>query len=641
MKGNMIEAIEKFVDEDAFNEIDIHFAALMKKLSGDACSDGLVLAAALLSNFTTGKKNTCFDLRAWSGRKLSDFFSDARQDLKKKLSAVEFPGDAAEWEREILMSPVSGKADSQSLVKTPLVIDVASRLYLHRYWDYERRLAEAICGFAGSKAARTPRKWRKMLDGYFEEQKTKNPKWQVDEWQKLAVLVCLGNRFSVVSGGPGTGKTTIVAAVISILLEESMEAGQGIEIAVCAPTGKAAVRIQESLRRNLSGKAAGTAGLEAKTIHRLLGYIPDSPFFRHNADNPLTADIVVVDEASMVSLPLMSKLFNAIKPQASVIMLGDRDQLASVESGAVFADICRAANINRFSESFAGEYAEFAGVEMELPRTASRKILTDSAVGLRKSFRFPDDRGIAKVSGFVRQGRADEVFEELEKGWKDIVFPGLPEKKNLKERLKAAISGTSYWNFHAEDTVEKAYEKFCSFRILCSNRKGVYGVETINRIVIDLLMEKDDGRIPEGAKFFRGRPIIITENDYVLRLFNGDTGIIWSSGNGAEDDEGGELRAYFPPMEAGKPFISFPVSRLPAYETAYAMTVHKAQGSGFGNVLLILSDKYSPTMKRELVYTGITRTEKAVEIWAGRDVFSRAIVEETSRNSGLMDALSR
>jgi exodeoxyribonuclease V alpha subunit len=639
-------------DQNIFNEIDFHFAKLMCELSGKESSDTLFLSSILASNITLESRHICIDLTKHAGQNLWEYLNEPDEDYKSVLEDITLPENVETWKKDLLSMPVVGTAESQDKKKTPLVIDSKNRLYIFRYWDYERRLAEIIKAKAVVKELAEPARWGRMFAEYSKEQKEKHPAtWQGDGWQTLAVFLALRNRFSVISGGPGTGKTTIASAVLSLILENAEAENKNVEIAVCAPTGKAAVRIQESLLKNLSSKIINPSKIiEAKTIHRLLGYIPESPYFRHNAKNPLPADVVVVDESSMVSLPNMAKLFKALRPDAKLILLGDQHQLASVESGAILADICATADTNRFTKEFMQEFAKFAKPAVKFETLMSPHNMADTAISLETNHRFSNEKGIANISRLVNEGNAAQALASLnenKKEWDDIIKIPLPSKselkkdfnKEFKKALVAIIKESSYLSFHKEKTVSEAYSKFNEFRILCSNRKGNYGIKRINLLLLEILGEAGGVHDSGRTSHFKGQPIIVTENDYALKLFNGDTGIIWNGEDEASDDS--ELRAYFPKTGTEEEFISFPISRLPVHETAYAMTVHKAQGSGFKEILLILPEEYNPVLTRELVYTGITRAKEKVTMMLNDKVFIMAVNAQIERSSGLQDLLKR
>jgi exodeoxyribonuclease V alpha subunit len=481
------------------------------------------------------------------------------------------------WEKAFTKNrAIGGPADGR-----PLVLDNAGRLYLRRYWEYEKALAEAILLRCDS-------------------QKPANPR--TGDLQELAIETALARRFVVISGGPGTGKTTTVLKILERML--SQPGGENLRIALAAPTGKAAARLQETL---LAGGANGVRQdrlpKSASTLHRLLGSRRNSVYFRHNAKNPLPVDLVVVDEASMVPLTVMAKLFAALPHRANVILLGDRDQLSSVEPGAVLGDIARAAS----------EPGPLQG----------------SLVVLDKNYRFGNESNIFALCNAVREGEIERALKILNSGERpDVISGRTPPPLQVTERLRQrVIAGYSAY-LRAPDPAE-ALKEFKKFRVLCALRTGPYGVESLNRTIEKILREE---RLVTGTQnTYAGMPILITQNDYQLRLYNGDIGIL------LPDPTNGSLLAWFIGEDGG--IRRVPPARLPEYEPAFVMTVHKSQGSEFDNVLLILPDKESPVLTRELIYTGLTRARSRVEVWFQESVLRAAIARTIQRGSGLRDRL--
>ena len=481
------------------------------------------------------------------------------------------------WEKAFTKNrAIGGPADGR-----PLVLDNAGRLYLRRYWEYEKALAEAILLRCDS-------------------QKPANPR--TGDLQELAIETALARRFVVISGGPGTGKTTTVLKILERML--SQPGGENLRIALAAPTGKAAARLQETL---LAGGANGVRQdrlpKSASTLHRLLGSRRNSVYFRHNAKNPLPVDLVVVDEASMVPLTMMAKLFAALPHRANVILLGDRDQLSSVEPGAVLGDIARAAS----------EPGPLQG----------------SLVVLDKNYRFGNESNIFALCNAVREGEIERALKILNSGERpDVISGRTPPPVQVTERLRQrVIAGYSAY-LRAPDPAE-ALKEFKKFRVLCALRTGPYGVESLNRTIEKILREE---RLVTGTQTtYAGMPILITQNDYQLRLYNGDIGIL------LPDPADGSLLAWFIGEDGG--IRRVPPARLPEYEPAFVMTVHKSQGSEFDNVLLILPDKESPVLTRELIYTGLTRARSRVEVWFQESVLRAAIARTIQRGSGLRDRL--
>jgi exodeoxyribonuclease V alpha subunit len=410
----------------------------------------------------------------------------------------------------------------------------------------------------------------------------------------------VNNHLTVITGGPGTGKTRTVTEILRQLLGQPR--GEQLRIALAAPTGKAAARLTEAIRpiRN---------DIEAMTIHRLLGYRPGSPYFRHDASNPLDVNVLIVDEASMIDLALMAKLVAAVPADARLVLLGDRDQLASVEAGSVLADICAAAD-----------------------NAAPNGPLFGTVVALRRNYRFAESSGIFRVSTAINSGDADAAIAAFnEKVDQEAKWQPLPSSTKLASALRDHVVGGFRSYLETKDP-EEALARLQQFRILCALRHGPFGAENLNALAEQILA---DARLLEPrATWYAGQPITITRNDYNLALFNGDSGIILP-----DLEAGGELRAFF--VSAQNRIRRFLPSRLPAHETGFAMTVHKSQGSEFETVLLVLPEKDAPLLTRELLYTGVTRARKRVEVWAVEETLRAAIGRRIQRTSGLQDALRK
>ena len=485
----------------------------------------------------------------------------------------------------------------------PLILDAAGRLYLYRYFRYETLLAQGIRDRAVTEiGSDEDAALAVSLDRYFGPDETGG------DHQRLAALRAIRQRFSVISGGPGTGKTTTVVRILALLLEQP--GGARFRIALAAPTGKAAARLASSIA---SLRAAMPCTEEVKrsipeqvtTIHRLLGTIPGSTGFRHNERSPLPYDVVIVDEASMVDLPLMTALVTALQPQAPLILIGDRDQLASVEAGAVLGDICRAA---------------------ETPGSAVDGCVTV----LDRNYRFGDGSGIAALSRAVNAGDDCEALRLLT-GQGNVDSIGL-ESSPTRESMKMRLSGPVLDGFRAFLEARNPAEAlllFDRFRILCALREGPWGASGVNHAVEALLHEA--GLIRTDSIFYRGRPVLVTENDYAHKLFNGDTGII------LPDPDSGMLKAFFIGHDGS--LRGIPPEFLPAHETAFAMTIHKSQGSEFDRVLMILPPEDKALLTRELIYTGITRARHSVSLWSDGTLFSNTVGRRIERRSGLREML--
>lgn len=596
-----------------FSALDVHFADFMEKVSGMP-SPSLWLAAALVSRSTT-EGHICLDLAAVAGEKLFE------------------PGEVTEtvvcpeihvWKKELLKSEVVGRPGEYK----PLILDNKDRLYLFRYWDYQERLAHLIRCRVDEKDA--PVNMPLLKEGLFKAFPS-HREGEVD-WQKVAACAAVFRKFLVISGGPGTGKTTTVAKIMALLLEQNSPGR--VRIAFVSPTGKGASRLQQAIKDVKSAldfpeDIKSAIPEEASTIHRLLGSIPDSPYFRYHAGKKLPLDVLVVDEASMVDLALMSKLIQALPVEARLILLGDRDQLASVEAGAVLGDICGAGRLNRFSSHFCEKVGQATGHKI-CPDKAGGPAIKDCIVELNRNYRFGPESGIAALSHAVNAGKAHIAEVSLKEGpYRDITWVDLPRPEMLRGALRRGILGEYRSGLRATDPQE-VFQHFERFRILCSLREGPYGVSAVNRMIQNMLRQEKWIR-PEG-RWYRGQPLMVTKNDYHLKLYNGDIGVILQ-----DVPPGKDLRAFFQAPDGT--IRKFHPGRLPEHETVYAMTVHKSQGSEFDRVLLLLPDRDSPVLTRELLYTGITRARKSVEIWGRIPVFEQAVSRRTQRASGLRDLL--
>ncbi len=529
-----------------------------------------------------------------------------------------------EWLDAVRASPVVGQPGERQ----PLIIDRRGRLYLYRYWQYEQRLANDLRRRA--KEASTgvnEAQLRTDLDRLFP----RHPALNGPDWQKVAAAVAALKRVCVISGGPGTGKTSTVLKVLALLTGQSE---RPLRIALAAPTGKAAARMQESIRAakpglGLTPEQAAQIPEEASTLHRLLGSRPDSVYFRYNADNPLPLDVLVVDEVSMVGLALLAKTVDALLPSTRLILLGDKDQLASVDAGAVLGDLCTGAG--RFSPEFQARLAALTGET--LPRgKESPSPLVDAIVLLRHSYRFGADSGIGALAQAVNRGRSADASALLE-GRADIDWHTLADAEALPEQLAEPVA-TGFTPYLAAVQAGAApaavFEQFNRFRVLVALRKGPFGVEALNQLCEEVLHHR--GLIDSRQTWYPGRPIMVVHNDYNLRLFNGDIGMTLP-----DPEEPERMRVFFLGNDGA--LRSFAPARLPEHETVYAMTVHKSQGSEFERVLVVTPNESSPVLSRELLYTALTRAKQQAVFYGVPEVFEAAVERRLRRSSGLRDRL--
>ena len=621
------EDLNRLFASGMFSALDTHFAGLMMRLSeGDVPE--LSLAAALVSSHTR-QGHICLDLTEVGGKR-----------LEGDPDGFQCP-PVSDWCEKLLASSMVGRPGAFK----PLILDREARLYLYRYWEYQQKLAEALTNRIGG-----PSPWvgddqslKDQLERLFPSEGT-----DAVDWQKVAAFAALRKSFCVISGGPGTGKTTTVAKILALLLEQP--SSDNLRIALAAPTGKAAARLQEAMRQARQGLDCRESVRQAipeaaSTIHRLLGTIPGSPYFRHNADNLLPVDVVVVDEASMVDLALMSKLLQALPASARVILLGDKDQLSSVEAGAVLGDICETGERAFFSRDFATVLQDVGCGELnaEFLSENPAKKPKDCIIQLQKSYRFTDMSGIGLLSKATRNGEMDTAITILRSGnHHDISWNEMPPAnafgkavtnqimEGFTDYFKAVASIDTASGKDPEAMIKEIFDLFEKFRILCAVREGFCGLAALNSLVENIFGEHH--LLQRNAKWYVGRPILIGRNDYNLRLFNGDVGIFLP-----DLFSGTDSRVFFQGQEGG--FRAFHPLRLPEHETVYAMTVHKSQGSEFNNVMFILPDRDSPVLTRELVYTAITRAKEKVSVWGSESTFRAAVSRSTRRMSGLSAAL--
>jgi len=463
-------------------------------------------------------------------------------------------------------------------------------------------------------------------------QRTLNALFTSDEsvnWQKVAAAVALTRRISVISGGPGTGKTTTVARLLAALIQMAGE--EKCRIRLAAPTGKAAARLTESLggalqKLPLTEAQRARFPTEASTLHRLLGAQPGSQRLRYHAGNPLHLDVLVVDEASMIDLTMMSRLIDALPPHARVIFLGDRDQLASVEAGAVLGDICTWASAG-FTVRRAQELASMTGCEMEGNVSPVAGALRDSLCLLQKSYRFGSDSGIGQLAAAVNRGDRHAIRSVFDGKFSDIEKKQLQSGEEYLAMLEDALQGYQHFLDSVQQQASEAeiLAAFGRYQLLCALRDGPFGVAGLNEKLEQVLAQKRRIDRQPHSRWYEGRPVMISRNDSALGLFNGDIGIALDRGQG--------LRVWFQMPDGSVKSVQ--PSRLPEHETAWAMTVHKSQGSEFDHAALILPNQMSPVVTRELVYTAITRARRRLSLYADEGVLTQAVTTRTERRSGL------
>jgi exodeoxyribonuclease V alpha subunit len=623
-------------------------------------------------------------------------------DVEARRAPASRPGTAS-WRSMLRASGTTGTPDDPGAC--PLILDDEDRLYLHRDFDFERRLAARLVrARAGTVPADALRRvLRERLASFFAGDA--EGRGAGADGQKVAAALALRGRLTIISGGPGTGKTTTVVNLLACLLSID----PACRIALAAPTGKAAARMNEALREraaHLPAELRARLPEGASTVHRLLHAGADGRF-RHDAAHPLAIDVLVVDEASMLDLALATRLLEAVPPDARIVLLGDKDQLSAVEAGAVFSELSRNPSM---SAECIGELAALSGVpaedipapatvtpavaardgvsprsgsgrdlpagqasdvphlETERPRgsapppraaatpspgddrqgdlfearsptsSAPASPLADSVIWLTRNFRFASESGIGRLAGLVNAGAADAALAWLSTAGDEAVHwwpegEARPGPATLAA-LEAGFEG--YATALEADPCDRlrAAEAFGRFRVLCAQREGARGVAGINDEMGRRLRERiaPAAAVDDASPWYLGRPVIVLANDYVLRLFNGDVGLVLP-------DQRGDLRVHFADASAPGGFRAIASARLPRHDTAFALTVHKAQGSEFDDVLVLLPLRPSRVCTRELLYTAVTRARRRADIVASRAVLAATIAISTRRRSGLLSRL--
>ena len=676
--AELLQVLRQWVEQGWLRPLDLAFAQFLHRLSPQVENSGApVLLAAALASHQLGRGHVCFDLAAAlaDSRFVLSLPPDGAQQAGVPLPADLLQGCTSDqWQQALATSGLVASAARAADTGAPLVLQ-GTRLYLRRYWQYEQNVGQAIAGRLAHgelrREAGQAQALRHSLDVLFPPA-TEGAQLNQPDWQKMACALAASSAFAIITGGPGTGKTTTVVKLLALLQATAVQQeGRPLRIALAAPTGKAAARLTESITGALAklGDAqlppvpVGAAALkslipsQAQTLHRLLGSRPDSRHFRHHAGQPLAWDVVVVDEASMVDLEMMAALLDALPPQARLVLLGDKDQLASVEAGAVLGELCRHADQGLYWPETMQWLQAATGEELPAAMQDLMGQPLDQAVAmLRRSHRFDGASGIGQLANAVNAGDVRRMHQVLRHGYGDLAAYTLADA-NSPLLAELVVQGGDRHFTTADELGPQGYGHYLSlvstpppgedqsardawakhllqahsqFQVLCALRSGPWGVEGLNVRIAQILHRHQ--LIAQTSGWYAGRPVLVTRNDYGLRLMNGDIGITV-----ALPGQPTTLRVVFATSDGIRWVLP---SRLQAVETVYAMTVHKSQGSEFTHAALVLPPTLSPILTRELVYTGITRARRWLTLAAGGQslrTLDAAVQRRVERASGLRE----
>ncbi len=647
------EDIKELHKQGSLRDIDYFLTETLEREYKESTPE-LLLAAALASHNMT-ETHVCIDIDKLAGKKWPEKDTEKVDTNEQDLYQVALP-DEDTWKEKLETSTLCNNS------KSPLVLD-GNRLYLRRYFRYEQTVANKLLALASPDRNTTSNLSTndrdKLLNILFDDKST---------IQKEAAKLILSNQLLIISGGPGTGKTYMLSRLIAMLVAAAEVTNENIDIRMAAPTGKAAMRMQESIRNakgdikrtlkkieqsdnviNILKDEIDNIPENACTIHRLLGTQIGSPYFKYNADNPLPTDILIIDEASMIDLPMMAKILNALQSDTKLILLGDMHQLSSVDPGYVLGDICKAAEENK--DSNLGKSI----VELIF----SHRFDADSPIGQLSTALHHAGKEIDDLDGEQAWQKLKELDGQKTEGFKVNWHEtpknlresnGSPNKDFRSEVLK------NYKEFLNSTTPEEAFKALNKFRVFSPLRQGPHGLLTINKLIEDTLSLKnmritnrDFKPLNTTGEFYDHRVIMVNTNNYGLQLFNGDMGIVLP-----EDTNGSQLDTdsyksqnviWFETTDEAtgkKGFRSFPCNMIPPHETAFAMTIHKSQGSQYENIMIIMPERDNEKLfTKELLYTAITRAEKEVSLWCNKDIFKKTATRQTECTSGLKERLNK
>ncbi|WP_404811110.1 exodeoxyribonuclease V subunit alpha [Actinobacillus pleuropneumoniae] len=636
----MLTLLYELKETNVISELDYQFAKMIDRKQQsypytEQQKNLAVLLAALVS-FHVMQGHAAIRLDSQASR---FFFGLSNRNEEKALNdeILQKIGGITplEWQ-DVLQNHIAFSSDPKQVA--PMLFQ-HGLLYFYRYWQAENNIANYLV-----KAVEFPEQIantalnKQILEKLFEKSDEIN-------WQKIAVATAIKQKFSIISGGPGTGKTTTVAKLLAALQEKQLRSGKAmLNVALVAPTGKAAARLKESITLSLSVLNLNfEIPTTASTIHRLLGIRPQSDEPRYHSKNPLHIDLLVVDEASMIDLFLMEKLMAALKPNTRLIILGDKDQLASVEAGAIMGELGAF-----LQQGYSRKHCDYLNqvTEYQLVPKGKSLPICDSLCHLKKSYRFDANSGIGQLAKLVNEKQAVESWQLFAKGSADLSLieyahtSDFPEKQQWIQNCVKQITDKAVelykeyltlvkqrYNNPTKVSVNEIFEVFQKVIFLSALRISELGVEQLNKRIETALATAKLISLEQSKNYYIGKPLLITQNSPQNHIYSGDIGIILP-------DENGISRVYFD-TKIDDGYLSLSLNRLPEFEPAYVMTVHKSQGSEFEHTLLITPLHFAPVMSKELIYTAITRAKKHFTLFGEKQVWLQAVNNNLQRQSGL------
>lgn len=626
-EGITLEAIRR---SGVFNNMDLELGRYVS--GGKRETAPILFLAGALASWAVQQGHSCCDLKRLAGQVMN---ADDEGEKQLLLPALE------DFRNALLLVPeMAAILPDQTIGKKPLILDLSGRLYLNRYYHYEKNVAGQLAkrrnlnrlGSQDWKAL--PEIQQGKIAEISELFQTASSADEPD-WQQAAVFLAHARNFAIITGGPGTGKTTVMTALLAWELEDNPE----IRIALCAPTGKAVNRMKSAIAEELPKIHCSEHVRElladlpgcCTTVDSLLHPIPHTMNFRMGKKLPVEADLVILDEVSMSSLSQLSHLFDALRDETRLVLIGDKDQLTSVEAGSVLGDLIGAASLNVMPRELSVQFEQVAG--WKIPEVSDDRPLSGTVIELQKNYRAKNAPEICAVSAGIKHlpdgGDPTALCRDImNRKSNEFHSYGKPlEEKTLKNELTAFLAPAREMIRLASSGEEKdlieAFEQMESFRILCAIRAGLTGVENINRMAAGILNLRSVHSV--------GMPLIVLENTPLLGLSNGDVGLVWMPKNSSQ------TVVAFPGVDRSFKIVRF--AEMPPFEQVFAMTVHKSQGSGFGNVMILLPPKDVPILTRELIYTAVTRAKKSVRLYGSEEILKKTLQTATVRYSGMADQM--